>query len=443
MKTSRRNQELILLVAAVVISRFGMFLVDEATQNVAPISRTLSIAVAALIFAGHGVIRWLAPSADPLIYPIAVFLNLLGLMMIHRLDVADLLRENAGTVGSPEAASQTVWLVLGIFLACATLWLVRDHRQLQRYTFTAMIFGFVLLLLPLLPGIGATVNGARLWIRFAGLSFQPAEVAKIALPIFFASYLAKNRASMTAIKSRFLGIGFPRPKDTGPIVLAWLLSLLVLISQRDLGTSLLFFGLFVGMLYVATGQRTWLVLGAGLFASGAYVAYKLFGHVQLRVMVWLDPFSYSQDQGYQLVQAIYGFASGGLFGRGLGQGFSWLVPYAKSDFILSAFGEELGYVGLIAIAMMFGLLVQRALKIALTTRDDFGQLLAAGLALVLALQMFVVFGGVTRLIPLTGLTTPFLAAGGSALIANWIMIGLLLRISHTTTVLNAPAGDGR
>jgi len=439
MMTSRRNQELALLVLVLGISRLGFFLVDEATKNTAAISRALAVGVAILVFGGHGVIRWLAPAADPLIYPIAVQLNLLGLMMIHRLDVADLLRETSSSPSTPEAASQTVWLMLGIFLACATLWLVRDHRQLQRYTFTAMIFGFALLLLPLLPGLGATVNGARLWIRFAGLSFQPAEVAKIALPVFFASYLAKNRASMTAIKSRFLGIGVPRAKDTGPIVLAWLLSLLVLISQRDLGTSLLFFGLFVGLLYVATGQRTWLVLGAVLFASGAYLGYRLFGHVQLRVMVWLDPFSYSHDQGYQIVQALYGFASGGLFGRGLGQGFSWLVPYAKSDFILSAFGEELGYVGLIALALLFGVLVQRALKIALTTRDDFGQLLAAGLALVLGLQMFVVFGGVTRLIPLTGLTTPFLAAGGSALVANWIMVGLLLRISHTTTLLNAPS----
>lgn len=443
MKTSRRNQELVLLVLVLCVSRLGLFLVEQATRYSMPVAELVVGAIALLVLLGHLAIRVLAPAADPLIYPIAIQLNLLGLLMIHRLDVADVLREQLGTAPVAEAPSQTIWLALGIFLAGATLWIVRDHRQLQRYTFTAMVFGFALLLLPLLPGLGATVNGARLWIRIAGLSFQPAEVAKIALPIFFASYLAKNRASMNAIKSRWLGIGVPRAKDTGPLVLAWLLSLLVLISQRDLGTSLLFFGLFVGLLYVATGARTWLALGAMLFASGAYAAFKLFGHVQLRVKVWLDPFAYAHDEGYQLVQAIYGFASGGLFGRGLGHGFSWLVPYAKSDFILSAFGEELGYVGLLALTVLFGLLVQRALKIALTTRDDFGQLLAAGLALVLGLQMFVVFGGVTRLIPLTGLTTPFLAAGGSALIANWIMVGLLLRISHTSTMLNAPAGDVR
>lgn len=443
MKSSRRNQELLLLALVLAVSRLGLFLVEQATNYSRPVSELVVGGIVILVLLGHVTIRVLAPAADALIYPIAVQLNLLGVLMIHRLDVADVLREQLGTAPVAEAPSQTIWLALGIFLAGATLWLVRDHRQLQRYTFTAMVFGFVLLLLPLLPGIGATVNGARLWIRIAGLSFQPAEVAKIALPVFFASYLAKNRASMNAIKSRWLGIGVPRAKDTGPLIIAWLLSLLVLISQRDLGTSLLFFGLFVGLLYVATGARTWLVLGAMLFASGAFAAFKLFGHVQLRVKVWLDPFAYAHDEGYQLVQAIYGFASGGLFGRGLGQGFSWLVPYAKSDFILSAFGEELGYVGLLAITVLFGLLVQRALKISLNTRDDFGQLLAAGLALVLGLQMFVVFGGVTRLIPLTGLTTPFLAAGGSALIANWIMVGLLLRISHTSTMLNAPAGDAR
>ena len=420
---------------------FRSFLVEEATAYAWPVTDSVVVGVVLVVLLGHAAIRYLAPEADAVIYPLAVALNVLGLLMIYRLDVADLVREQVGAVPAAESPSQTIWLALGVFLAGATLWIVRDHRQLQRYTYTAMVAGFVLLLLPLLPGLGATVNGARLWIRVAGLSFQPAEVAKIALPIFFAGYLARKRSSMNAIRSRWLGIGIPRAKDTGPMVLVWLLSLLVLISQRDLGTSLLFFGLFVGLLYVSTGQRTWLVLGAALFGTGAYLGYTLFGHVQARVMVWLDPFAYAHDQGYQLVQAIYGFASGGLFGRGLGQGFSWLVPYAKSDFILSAFGEELGYVGLVAIAMMFGLFVQRALKVALTTRDDFGQLLATGLALVLGLQMFVVFGGVTRLIPLTGLTTPFLAAGGSALIANWIMVGLLLRISHTSTMLNAPAGE--
>lgn len=441
-RLSNRWREFWLLLLALGLARFAAFNVDVATEFVGEVSRFVSIGVALAVFVGHLVIRKLAPLADPYIYPSAILLNLLGIVMIHRLDVADVVRANPGERVTLEAANQVLWMSIGLLAVVMVLLLISDHRQLHRYTFTAMVAGFVLLLLPLIPGLGVTINGAQLWIRVAGLSFQPAEVAKICLPIFFAGYLARTRKNMTSIQTRWLGIGIPRIKDTGPLVVAWALSLLVLISQRDLGTSLLFFGLFVGLLYIATGQRTWLALGAVLFSSGAFLAYTLFGHVRLRAMVWLDPFTYSQDEGYQLVQSIYGFASGGLFGRGLGQGFSWLVPYAKSDFILTAFGEELGYVGLIAITAIFGIVIQRTLHIALTTRDDFGQLLAAGFALVLGLQLFVVFGGVSRLIPLTGLATPFLAAGGSALVANWIMIGLLLRISHTSNALNAPAQGG-
>ncbi|MEY3278586.1 MAG: hypothetical protein RLZZ426_1072 [Actinomycetota bacterium] len=440
----RREIELVLLLVFILLSRLALFIVENATGFITPISGYIQVAVLITVLVGHLFIRAVARSADPFIYPIAVLLNLLGIVMIHRLDIADRIRsQSSGARVSVEATSQATWLILGVALFGVVLILVRDHRQLQRYTFTAMILGLVLLLLPLIPGLGATVNGARLWIRIGSQSFQPAEIAKIVLPIFFAGYLARNRASMAAIKNRWLGIGIPRARELGPIVLAWMLSILVLISQRDLGTSLLFFGLFVGLLYMATGQRTWLALGAVLFSAGATVAYFLFSHVRLRTTVWLDPFSYSSDEGYQLVQALYGFASGGIFGRGLGQGYSWLVPYAKSDFILASFGEELGYAGLVALTMLYVFLVQRSLRISLATRDDFGQLLSAGIGLVLGLQIFVVFGGVTRLIPLTGLTTPFLAAGGSALVANWIMIALLIRISHTSALLNAPSGDAR
>lgn len=437
----RRNVELLLLLAALAVGRLALFNIDAATgsQNSLPLQQFALVAGA--VFVGHLVIRIRASAADPFIFPVAVLLNLLGIAMIHRLDLGELRRLQPGEPFQAEAPSQLLWLSLGLAIAMAVLVLLRDHRQLQRYTFTAMVAGLALLLLPLLPVIGATVNGARLWIRVAGLSFQPAEAAKIVLPIFFAGYLARHRNSINAIKTRWLGIGVPRSRDLGPIAVAWLLSLLVLISQRDLGTSLLFFGLFVGLLYTATGQRTWLALGALLFAGGAYLAFFLFSHVQLRVSVWLDPFEYAHDEGYQLVQALYGFASGGLFGRGLGQGFSWLVPYANSDFILAAFGEELGYMGLAGIVLLYAVLVQRVLRIAVAARDDFGKLLATGLALVIGLQVFVVLGGVSRLIPLTGLTAPFLAAGGSALVANWVMIGLLIRISHTTSTLAAPGGD--
>ncbi len=440
--TSRkRNIELLLLICVLSISWLALFLVETATSYRNPFGVTQIYLVIAVVLTGHFAIRLFAPFADQFLYPLAVQLNLLGIVMIHRLDVADEIRATASNSAySTEAGSQLIWFVIGIGLLVATLVVVKDHRRLQRYTFTALVAGLVLLLLPMLPILGASINGARLWIRIGSLSFQPAEVAKIVLPIFFAGYLARNRSSIANIREKWAGIGLPRRKDLGPIVSAWAISLLVLISQRDLGTSLLFFGLFVGMLYIATGQRTWLAIGGFLFMSGAFVAYKLFSHVQLRAMVWLDPFPYALNESYQLVQGLYGFASGGLFGRGLGQGYSWLVPYAKSDFILSAFGEELGYVGLIAITFLYAFIVQRTLRTSLMTKDDFGQLLSAGLAIVLGLQLFVVFGGVTRLIPLTGLTTPFLAAGGSALIANWIMIALILRISHTSTLLSAPTG---
>ena len=437
----KRNIELLLLAFVLGISWLALFMVENATSFRNPIGATQIYVVIAVVLLGHIAIRLFAPLADQFLFPLAVQLNLLGIVMIHRLDVADEVRAAAtNSTYSTEAGSQLIWFGIGILLLVATLAIVKDHRRLQRYTFTAMVAGLVLLLLPMLPVIGASINGARLWIRVGSLSFQPAEIAKIVLPIFFAGYLARNRNSLASIREKWAGIGFPRRKDLGPIASAWVISLLVLISQRDLGTSLLFFGLFVGMLYIATGQRTWLALGGVLFLSGAFVAYQIFGHVKLRAMVWLDPFPYALNESYQLVQGLYGFASGGLFGRGLGQGYSWLVPYAKSDFILSAFGEELGYVGLIAITFMYAFIVQRTLRISLMTKDDFGQLLSAGLAIVLGLQLFVVFGGVTRLIPLTGLTTPFLAAGGSALIANWIMIALVLRISHTSTLLSAPSG---
>ncbi len=437
----KRNIEFLLLLGVLSISWLALFMVENATSYRHPIDVTQIYVVITVVTAGHIAIRIFAPLADQFLYPLAVLLNLLGIVMIHRLDIADEVRASASqSTYSAEAGSQLIWFGIGIALLIATLVVVKDHRRLQRYTFTAMVAGLVLLLLPMLPVLGASINGARLWIRIGSLSFQPAEMAKIVLPIFFAGYLARNRNSIASIREKWAGIGFPRRKDLGPIVSAWAISLLVLISQRDLGTSLLFFGLFVGMLYIATAQRTWLALGAFLFLSGAFIAYELFSHVKLRTMVWLDPFPYALNESYQLVQGLYGFASGGLFGRGLGQGYSWLVPYAKSDFILSAFGEELGYVGLIAITFLYAFIVQRTLRTSLMTKDDFGQLLSAGLAIVFGLQLFVVFGGVTRLIPLTGLTTPFLAAGGSALIANWIMIAIVLRISHTSTLLSAPSG---
>jgi cell division protein FtsW (lipid II flippase) len=436
-----RNVELGLIAISFLIAGYAHWLVQIATKQVYEISPIWLVVIGTGALALHLVVRFLAPAADPYLLPMALLLNLLGLVMIHRLDAADLIRSDEPTQVSLEAPNQLTWFFVGIAAVSVGLMIVRDHRLIQRFTFTAMLIGFVLLLLPLVPGLGATINGARLWVRVAGYSFQPAEFAKIALAIFFAGYLARTRLSIQSIKTRFFGIGIPRVQDLGPIVIAWLVSILVLVSQRDLGTSLLFFGLFVGLLYVATGQRTWLAIGAIMFSAGALIAYSLFSHVRLRATVWLDPFSYANAEGYQLLQALYGFASGGILGQGWGEGFTWLVPYANSDFILAAFGEELGYAGMAGLVLIYAILVQRGLRIAMSARDDFGSLLSIGLSLVLALQLFVVFGGVTRLIPLTGLTAPFLAAGGSSLISNWIMIGLLIRISHTTNLLNRPAGE--
>ena len=429
---TRRNVELVLIIFAWVIGVLGILQVGWATGEGTP-PRLWITAIAVLVIAVtmHIVVRLRASYADPILLPVGTLLTILGLIMIYRLDVADARRAqlNDAPVPTPDVYSQLTWFAIAGILFCAVLILLRDHRRLQRYTFTFGLVGLILMVLPLAPVIGTTVNGATLWIRVGGFSFQPAEIAKILITIFFAGYLVKTRDSLALVRTKFLGIGFPRPKDLGPIVFAWLISLGVLIFQRDLGTSLLFFGLFVSMLYIATQRRSWLIIGFVLFVGGAYFAYSTFGHVQSRVTVWLDPWAYSDTTGYQIVQSIYGLANGGILGAGLGQGFPNLVPFASTDFIVSALGEELGITGVFAILLLYALLIERGLRIAITCRDAFGQLLAAGLSITLALQVFVIIGGVTGLIPLTGLTTPFLSYGGSSLIANWIIIALLLRIS--------------
>jgi cell division protein FtsW (lipid II flippase) len=321
---------------------------------------------------------------------------------------------------------------------------LRDHRVLRRYTYLAGAIGFGLLLLPLFPVIGTSIYGSRIWIQIGPFSFQPGEIAKIALAIFFAGYLVQTRDALSVAGRKVLGLTLPRARDLGPILVAWLASLAVLIFERDLGSSLLFFGLFVAMLYVATERVSWIVIGMTLFCVGAYVAYLAFGHVQTRVLLWLDTFSPEALQASdQLAKGLMGMASGGMFGTGLGRGRPDLTYFAESDFIIPSFGEEIGLIGLFAIFMLYALLVQRGLRTSLGTRDGFGKLLAAGLSFSVALQCFVVVGGVTRVIPLTGLTMPFLSSGGSSLLANWTLVAILLRISdHARRPLpeaNAPS----
>lgn len=422
-----------MLVLAVAIVGLAYTAVGYArTGRVPPLLAGYTAGFAGLVLIAHLAIRLRAPYADPLFLPIVAVLNGLGLVVIHRLDLtaADQARAAGQAVPRADATLQLVWTGLGVLLFVGLLLLVPDHRRLQRYTYTAMALGLALLLVPaVLPGRFSQVNGAKIWIRVAGLSFQPGEVAKLLLEVFFAGYFVAKRDLLSLMSRRVLGLAVPRARDLGPVLLAWLASLGVLVVERDLGTSLLFFGIFIGMLYVATQRASWVAIGGLLFGAGAYGAYHAFGHVRLRVDVWLHPFRYATDQGYQLVQGLFGLANGGIGGTGLALGRPDIVPFAKSDFITASIGEELGLAGLMAVLVLFLLFVARGLRAGLAVADDFGRLLAAGLAFGFALQVFVVVGGVTRLIPLTGLTLPFVAYGGSSLVANWVLVGLLVRIS--------------
>jgi cell division protein FtsW (lipid II flippase) len=439
---TRRNVELALLVLAVGVALAAYAYLGLATDGRLPADMvTYGGLLAVMAGAVHVVLRLKAKYADPVILPIATTINGLGLVVIHRLDLAER-REWADSL----AFKQMIWTGLGILACGVVVWTVRDHRGLARYTYTAMASGLVLLLLPLLPLLGRNINGARIWIGLGPLSFQPGELAKITLAIFFAGYLVTARDSLSLVGKKFLFVQFPRARDLGPILVAWIASLLVLIFERDLGSSLLFFGLFIALLYVATERTSWIVIGLLLFGGGAFIAWTLFSHVQVRVAIWLHPFDPANaDRSYQLIQGLFGMASGGLLGTGLGQGRPDIVPFAESDFIAAAIGEELGLTGLFALLLLYALLVERGLRTAIGVRDGFGKLFAAGLAFSMALQIFVVVGGVTRVIPLTGLTMPFLAYGGSSLLSNWIIVGLLLRISDAarrpapdTSALNLP-----
>jgi cell division protein FtsW (lipid II flippase) len=443
----RRLSELALLVLAVTIGLTAFAQVELANGGHLPAHfAAIAAGACAAALAAHLVVRWLAPYSDQILLPVAVAINGLGLAMIHRLDVAAAMAatQNHQSLPRDTAPTQLVWTGLGLLLMAGVLAAVRDARQLQRFTYTAMVVGLALLVLPLVPVLGVTINGARIWIHLAGLSFQPAEIAKIALIVFFSGYLVVKRDALAVARTRFLGIDVPRGRDLGPILVAWLVSVAVLVFETDLGTSLLFFGLFVALLYVATGRRGWVIIGVVLFLLGSTLAYYMFAHVRVRVDVWLHPFADPLGMGYQVTQSLYGLANGGVLGTGIGQGSPQLVPFAKSDFIISAVGEELGLTGLMALLVLYAILVERGLRTALAARDDFGRLMACGLAFVMAMQVFIVVGGVTNLIPLTGLTTPFLAAGGSSLVANWVVIGLLLRVSDTArrpTPTPAPITD--
>jgi cell division protein FtsW (lipid II flippase) len=422
-----RNVELLLLLFAVGIVVLAYVSVEAAVHDAVPAGLlTQAGGLLAIAIAFHLVLRFRVSYADPLLLPIATLLNGLGLVMVHRIELAR--PETSATAGM--AMRQLTWSALAVVMAVVVLLWLRDHRMLRRYTYLTGAAGLALLLLPRAPGIGRELNGARIWIGIGPFSFQPGEIAKLMLAIFFAGYLVQTRDALSIAGRKILGFTMPRGRDLGPILLMWLLSLAVLASQKDLGSALLFFGLFVAMLYVATERTSWIAIGLLLAAAGAYAAYHAFAHVQERVTLWLHPFSAeAKDISTQLATGLMGMASGGMLGNGLGQGRPDLTPWAESDFIVASFGEEVGLIGLVAILMLYVLLVERGFRTAIGVRDGFGKLLAAGLSFSIALQCFVVVGGVTRVIPLTGLTMPFLSQGGSSLLANWTLIALLLRIS--------------
>jgi cell division protein FtsW (lipid II flippase) len=434
----RRRTELLMLAFVVGVVMFAYASVGLGLNGKIPAGMFVyGLSFAALVGVAHVAVRWLAPWADPLLLPLAALLNGLGIVMIYRL-------QESGRGGNPgfvittmsgkTTAFQVLYSTAGIAAFVAVLAFVRQPRTLQRYTYTLGAVGLVLLALPaVLPNSISEVPGtfAKIQISLGGFTVQPEEFAKLCLAVFFAGYLVAKRDVLALAGRRVLGIDLPRARDLGPVLIAWGVSLVVLVFEGDIGTSALFFGLFVVMMYIATQRSSWLIIGFLLFLFGAIVASELFAHVKDRFLVWLHPFNYVHTIGFQTVQGLYGLGFGGVLGRGLGQGQPYNTPLVQSDFIITAFGEELGLTGVMALLLIYGLIVQRGLRAAIAVRDPFSKLLAGGLAFTVALQVFVIVGGVTRLIPLTGITTPFLSQGGSSLISSWMLIALLMRISDT------------
>jgi cell division protein FtsW (lipid II flippase) len=427
---SRHGTQLALTILAVILSVGAYVLVTLGTTGKTPPGVGGFVAVLAFGYLmAHLLITRFAPGADPVLLPCSAVLAGLGYAMIYRLN-PDL------------AGAQFGWLMVGLVLFAATLVLIRDHRTLDSYTYTIGLLGVGFLLLPIAPGIGRTINGARLWVAIGPLTFQPSEIGKVLIVVFLASYLSA-RKELLAVATRRIGpIRLPEPRYFGPLLVAWFLSLAILFMEKDLGSSLLFFGIFVVMVWVATARASFLVLGMILFAAGAILGYAAFGHVQARVHIWLHALEPDkvQAQGYgQLAQSEFAMATGGIGGTGLGQGHPGLIPFAATDFIFAAIGEELGLLGVSAVLLLYVVLLGRGFRAALSREDGFSKLLATGLTASIAIQAFIIVGGVTRLIPLTGITLPFVSYGGSSLVANFVILALLIRISAPST----PSSRGR
>jgi cell division protein FtsW (lipid II flippase) len=412
---SLRNRELLNLLAVGILTGIGFASVYIARQAVVS---TASLSYAAFFLAlylvAHLVVRRALPNADPYLLPIAGLLTAIGLTLIYRIEPSRALR-------------QGLWVVVGLALFAALVLFLGDYRRLDAVKYTLALAAIGLLVLPALPGIGATINGASLWVRIGPIAFQPGEFAKVLLVVFLAGYLRDNR--------ELLSSRIPSPKHFGPLLLIWGGAMLVLFQSNDLGGGLLYFAVFLAMLYVATGRWPYVVAGIGLFAAGAYGLHEVVPRVATRVAIWLDPWSDPFVDGYQLVQSLYAISGGGLFGTGLGRGVlvapggSTYIPFLETDFIYSAIAQELGLAGAAALILLYVLFVYRGLRIAMLADDGFSKLLATGLTAALGIQAFIIIGGVSGLIPLTGITLPFVSYGGSSIVANTLLLGLLLMVS--------------
>ncbi len=417
-KNKRRSTELGLLIISIIITVAAYIVASlgktsTIPENVIPILAVLL----ALSLAAHIGTRRLAPNADPIILPIASLLNGLGFVMITRLDYH-------------EALLQAIWSAVGVGCYLATLYLVRNSAVLDRYRYLLGISGIALLILPLVPKIGVNINGVRLWIHLGPLTFQPVEAAKLLLAIFFASYFVEKRELLGHPIGGDRKVTLIEFRALGPIFAAWGISLLIMTAERDVGFSLLIFLIFIITLWLATSRKTYLVLGGGLFGIGTVIASMIFSHVRERLIVWLNPWKYATTIGYQLIQGQFALGYGGVGGTGLGRGHPNIIPVVASDYIFAAIGEEMGLLGTTAIVFAFLLLVGAGLRAALRARNDFSKLLAASFTAIIGLQSFFIMAGIVRLLPLTGVTLPFVAYGGSSLVANYVLIAVLMRISN-------------
>jgi cell division protein FtsW (lipid II flippase) len=418
-----RNRELLNLGVVGLVTAAGFAAVYLANQNVPEFDLT-SLTYAgfflALFVAAHVVVRVALPLADPYLLPITGLLTATGLTMIYRIEPS-------------QAFRQGIWVVGGVLCFTAVVLVLRDHRRLDALKYTAGVGAIALLALPALPVLGQTINGARLWIQVGPLNLQPGEFAKVLLVVFLAGYLRDNRELLSMGFGR---VGVPSPKHFGPLLLIWGLAMLVLFQSNDLGGGLLLFSIFLAMLYIATGRWPYIAVGFVLFAAGAYVLYHLRAHIANRISIWLDPWQDPYDAGYQLVQSIYAVGGGGLFGQGLGRGVlvsadgEPYIPYLETDFIFSAITHELGLAGGAAVVLLYLVFTYRGFRIAMLADDGFSKLLAAGLTATVAIQAFIIVGGVIGLIPLTGITLPFVSYGGSSVVANFLLVGLLLIVSN-------------